>query len=74
MLNEIMWDIFNETGSIYAYLYVKEYNQCSMEHNDYYNKNGGNNIYCHSENNIYCSSGTDRTSSAREGTISVGTD
>ncbi len=63
MLNEIMWNIFEETGNIYAYLYVREYNKCLMEHDECcYNKNGGNNIYCHPE--------TDRISLTHEGSIS----
>lgn len=39
MLNKTMWNIFKETGNIYAYLYVKECNEYC------YNKNGENNIY-----------------------------
>ncbi|MBU5675683.1 YqzL family protein [Alkaliphilus sp. MSJ-5] len=30
MLNETMWNIFKETGNIYAYLYTKDYDKhCS---------------------------------------------
>lgn len=39
MLNKNMWNIFQSTGNIYAYLYVKEYSQYS------YNKNEENNPY-----------------------------
>lgn len=38
MLNKAMWNIFKETGNLYAYLYVKEYNKY------YYSKNEDNTI------------------------------
>lgn len=35
MLNETMWNIFKETGNIYAYLYTKDYDKhCSNKSNN----------------------------------------
>ncbi|MDI9475488.1 MAG: YqzL family protein [Natronincolaceae bacterium] len=46
MLDKIMWNIFEETGNIYAYLYVKECNEYSEKCNEYcYNKNEESDIY-----------------------------
>lgn len=39
MLSKIMWNIFKETGNIYAYLYVMECNRYC------YNKNDENSTY-----------------------------
>ncbi|WP_198006339.1 YqzL family protein [Alkaliphilus oremlandii] len=30
-LNNVMWNIFEKTGNIYAYLYVQEYNKNKSE-------------------------------------------
>ena len=39
MLNKDMWNIFKETGNIYAYLYVNEYNKnYCQENKDHSNK------------------------------------
>lgn len=46
MLDKIMWNIFEETGNIYAYLYVKEYNEYLEKRNGYcYNKNEESDAY-----------------------------
>ncbi len=46
MLNKIMWNIFKETGNIYAYMYVKERDVNSGESPECcYNKDEENNIY-----------------------------
>ncbi len=46
MLNKAMWNIFEETGNIYAYLYVRECNEHLRECGEYYyNKSEGNNAY-----------------------------
>ncbi|HZK57418.1 MAG TPA: YqzL family protein [Clostridia bacterium] len=46
MLDKIMWNIFEETGNIYAYLYVKECNENLKGFNECcYNKNGEDNVY-----------------------------
>jgi len=34
MLNKTMWNIFKETGNIYAYLYVKDYNKQYCDKNE----------------------------------------
>lgn len=46
MLNKIMWNIFKETGNIYAYLYVKECGEYLKECNECrYNEDKENSIY-----------------------------
>ncbi|MFW5649508.1 MAG: YqzL family protein [Candidatus Alkaliphilus sp. MAG34] len=51
MLDKIMWNIFEETGNIYAYLYVKECNENLEGFNEYcYNKNRKDSVYTGIEN------------------------
>ena len=46
MLNKIMWNIFKETGNIYAYLYVRECDVNSNKFEEYcYNRDETDNIY-----------------------------
>ncbi|HZJ76461.1 MAG TPA: YqzL family protein [Oscillospiraceae bacterium] len=46
MLNKIMWNIFKETGNIYAYMYVKERDVNLREFNECcYDRDKNNNVY-----------------------------
>ena len=38
MLNEIMWNVFEKTGDICAYLYVKEYYDYNKSKDNYTSK------------------------------------